>query len=342
VDGPIHTTVVTVAYGSEEWLGRSVDAALAGASQHLRVDVVLVDNGCTDDGVDRLVGRPDVTVLRPGANLGFAAGCNLGVAKSTGDVICLVNPDAVLAPGALAALSRVALEPGVGIATGCVLLADRPDRVNSAGNDVHYTGVSWSGGFGEPVVQHAQRRHTAAASGAAMAISRQCWEELGGLDELFFAYYEDADLSLRAWQRGWKVVYEPSAVIEHRYEFGRNPTKHFLLERNRALLVSGCFETRTLVVLAPMLLALEVLVFLLATVQGWAGAKAKAWSWLVRNRKSVRARRSKVQDARTVPDRELSHLFSERLDPANFPLPAPLLWLNGLVAIYWRIARRFL
>ena len=76
MSGPT-VTVVTVSYGAEPWLERSVEACLA--SIDVAVDVVLVDNGCTDGAVDRLRNVAGVNVVNDGSNVGFAEGCNLGV-----------------------------------------------------------------------------------------------------------------------------------------------------------------------------------------------------------------------------------------------------------------------
>jgi GT2 family glycosyltransferase len=131
-------SAVIVAYGPDPWLERSVEAVLA--SEGIDVDVVVVDNGGTEGIVDRLEGLEGVRVVRPGRNTGFAEGCDLGVAASTAPLVALVNPDAIVAAGALAALAATAADPTVGIATASVRLADRPALLNSAGNDVHFLG----------------------------------------------------------------------------------------------------------------------------------------------------------------------------------------------------------
>src|SRR4051794_27968522 len=154
-----------VAYGAEDWLERAVDAALASIG--IDVDVVVVDNGCTDGGVERVSHRDRVTVVSPMENLGFAGGCNLGVRHARGETIALVNTDAIVERNALSALERVARREDVGIATASLRLADAPDSLNSAGNPVHFTGFSWSGCFNELASAHADERDAFAASGAA-------------------------------------------------------------------------------------------------------------------------------------------------------------------------------
>jgi GT2 family glycosyltransferase len=333
-------SAVVLAWLDEPWLERSVRALLG--STGVRVEVVLVDNGCTTDAVDRLAELPGVVVVRPGNNLGFAGGCDAGGAVATGDVLALVNADAVAAPGALAALAAVAAEPGVGVATASVRLAEDPARLNTAGNPLHYLGLVWAGGFGAPAAGHAERVEVPLASGAACALRRSLWEELCGFAPEFFAYHEDAELSWRCRQRGLTVVYVPDAVVVHRYEFSRTGTKQYLLERNRWLFLLTLYERRTLLLAAPALLAFEIAVSGLAAAQGWLPAKARGWLWLLRHARWVARRRALLQSERTVPDRELARWVTGRLDPANLPLPPGTAFVGAAFAGYWRLLRRLL
>jgi GT2 family glycosyltransferase len=335
-------SVVVVAYGPEDWLGRCVDALLT--SEKVHVEVVVVDNGGTEGRVDALDGTEGVVVVRPGTNTGFAGGCNLGVTASSHKFVALINPDAIVEPDALAELHAVIVEhphrPHV-IATASVRLADRPELLNSGGNDVHFLGVSWAGCFEEPAADHDQRRTTTAASGAAMMCPRSSWDALGGFCDELFAYYEDAELSLRAWQRGGSVEFVPSAVVLHRYEFSRNPTKNRLLERNRLIVVLTCFSARHLLLAAPFLLAFELVVVAFAAKDGWLGQKLAGYRWLLGHRGWLRERRRSVRAAVTVPDRRVAQLFTDDLDPQNMPLPSWVAPFNRAMGAYWRVVRRF-
>ena len=332
-------TAIVLAYREEPWLERSVLALLR--SRGVEVDVVVVDNGSTDGGVEKVAGLAGVTLVQPGRNLGFAGGCNEGVRKATGDVLAFVNGDAVVEPEALGHLARVALLPDVGIATGSIRLSDDPDLLNSGGNDIHFLGFSWSGRFGTPA-RDVPSGEVTAASGAGMAMRREVWDRMGGFEEAYFAYHEDAELSLRCWQRGLRVVYVPEAVVIHRYEFSRNAEKHYLVERNRLMLVLTLFEGRTLVLLTPLLLSMEALTFAAAVLGGWAPQKLAGWAWLVRRRRWLRERRGVLQSQRIVPDRELADRFAGRVEPGNYPLPRALRPLNSALAGYWFVVRRLL
>jgi GT2 family glycosyltransferase len=333
-----HVTAVVLAYGDEPWVERCVRALLA--SRGVGVDVVLVDNGCTTGAPDRLDGHRGVRVLRPGRNLGFAGGCNLGAEYATGEVLALVNADALVAPDALARLAAVALCPEVGLASGSIRLADDPSRLNSAGNPVHFTGLSWAGAFGEPADLHDRLVDVASASGAGLALRRALWEELGGFSPEYFAYHEDTELSLRCWQRGLRVVFVPDAVVVHRYEFSRNAQKSYLLERNRLLLVTTLYERRTLLRLLPALVLVEFCLLAMAVSQGWGGAKARGWCWLLQHRRWVLARRAQLQAERLVKDEAVLPRLSGRLTMANLDAPPGLVLVDGVLAAYWSVLGR--
>ncbi|HVF14546.1 MAG TPA: glycosyltransferase [Acidimicrobiales bacterium] len=332
--------VVIPAWGADPWLERSVDSVLD--STGVEATAVVVDNGADPATVERIAARAGVRVVRPMANLGFAGGCNAGAAASTGAIVAFLNQDAVLEPGALAALAGVAARPGVGIASASVRLADDRDLVNSAGNPVHFLGFSWAGAYGEPAVAHDAEREIASASGTAMAMRRDVWDALGGFVEEYFAYLEDAELSLRCWQRDLRVVYVPTAVVVHRYEFSRNPTKWYLLERNRMVMLLTTYERRTLLLLLPAIVGVEIGMLLVAARAGWLRPKLRGWAWVFRQRRWVGERRCRLQAARVVGDRALAPRLTTRFAAANMGVPAWIRPLDAGLAAYWRITRTIL
>lgn len=328
-----------LAYGSEPALLEAVHAALA--SVDVVVDIVLVDNGCTDDAVEQLRSVDGVTVIEPGCNTGFAGGSNLGAQHARGEIVVFINGDAVVEPHALRRLTD-ALVGDVGLASASLRLYDDPETMNSAGNPIHYTGLSWAGGLGEPASAFDTDRNIASVTGAAVAVRADRFASLGGFCEPMFAYCEDADLSLRCWQRGWRAVFVHDAIVLHRYEFTRNPQKFYLLERNRLFMMLTLFRGSTLAVLAPALLGMEVAVLAVAVRQGWARQKLAGWRWLWRHRGLIRARRLEIRKYRVLSDRELASLLTGDFAPGDTTglnvgrLP------RRLSRLYWAVARRAL
>ncbi len=337
-NGP-RVSAVVLAYKAEPWFEKSVHALLG--SSEVAVDVIVVDNGCTDGAVDHLRDVAGVTVIGEGENLGFSAGCNLGASVATGEYLALVNGDLVVEPDALRRLVEVASEPDVGIAAGSVRLGDEPERLNTAGNEIHFLGFSWVGGFGELASERAIARDVTGAMGALLLLRRGVWEELDGFAPEYFAFHEDAELSWRCWQAGLRVRYVPEAIGLHRYEFARVTNKLYLAERNRLIFVLTCWESRSLAVLAPAFLGTELAVTAASISGGWFRAKLDGWRWLWQHRRWIEDRRRVVQGSRTVSDRELAHLMTDHLDARNYPLPPVLQPFDDFLAWYWRMARRF-
>jgi GT2 family glycosyltransferase len=283
-----------------------------------------------------------VQVVSLGRNAGFAAGCNEGARHASGDALVFLNPDTVAAPGAVEELVRPLEDPTIGIVSARLRLLDRPELLNSAGNEVHVTGIAWAGLYGEPAESVAELRDVAFPTGAAMAIRRELFEELGGFTEELFMYQEDLVLGWRVRLRGLRVVVSPDADVYHEYEFGRNPGKQYLLERNRLVFVLSSYSPRLLLLLAPVLASTEAALLVLALKEGWARDKLAGWGWLLRHAGWLRRHRRETQRLRRVRDRELARYLSPVLAPAMISVPAPVRAINPIVAKYWALVKKAL
>jgi GT2 family glycosyltransferase len=337
---PALTSVIVLAYGPEAHLEHCVAAVLDSADdsgQPVDLELLIVDNGALD-AVSRLPRDDRVTIVRPERNLGFAGGCNAGAEIANGDVLVFVNSDAIVDSAAVDSLGRALTDREVGIVSGSVRLADRSDLMNTAGNPVHFLGLSWAGGFGEPFQRHKTPVDIASASGALFALRTDTWHDLGGFDEHYFAYHEDVDLSLRTWQRGLRVQFEPSAVAIHHYAFSRNPNKQYLLERNRWITLLTVFPRTALLAGLPAAPLLELLMCAAAARQGWLPDKLRSYRWIIKNRHYLRERRRVVQGASKMPPAEFLRLLSSRIEPAGVARPPGLGAVNVVLASYWRLA----
>jgi GT2 family glycosyltransferase len=257
-------------------------------------------------------------------NVGYCVAVNRAVRASSADYVVCVNPDAVVEPGCLAHLAAIAdAQPDVAVVGAQILLPD--GRRNAGPNPLHPSGISPPGGHGEPR-EAGPPRDSMVVSGACCLYRRSAFLELGGLTERFFVYYDDVDFCWRAWIAGWRAVYCPDATVRHDYAFDRHARKWTWLERNRLAAVVANHETRTLLRLAPWLVATELGLLGVAAVQGWLPAKLRAYRELIGW--PVRDQRRGVQRSRRRPDAELP--FTWRLD-----LPGAAA-LNAM----WRLAPR--
>jgi GT2 family glycosyltransferase len=333
----VTVSAVVVAYATGPKLTRCLDS-LAGEAD----EIMVVDNGDGGPEIDGARARGDVRVVAPRGNLGFAAGANLGAREATGDVVAFVNPDTVVEAGALRSLEERLADPNVGIVMARLRLLDRPELLNSAGTEIHVSGIGWAGGYGELAETLGEMRDVAAPSGAAMAMRADTFRELGGFAEELFMYLEDLELGWRTRMAGYRVVVDPAADVLHEYEYGRNPRKNYFLERNRLVFVLSAYSVRLLVLLGPLLVATELGMVALAIKQGWLGDKVAGWGWLARNAGSVGRLRRATQGLRKVRDPELAPYFTAVFDPRMISVPGLLQVANPLVERYWKLVRRAL
>lgn len=192
-------------------------------------EVIVVDNASTDRSRDALAAAdPDVVWIQTGRNLGFGAAANRGAAVTRHDLVAILNPDAVVEPGALKALVEVLdREPAVAIVGPRVENPDGswypsartfPSLRDAVGHAfLHY--VSPRNRFSRRYKlldwDHDNARDVDWVSGTFMLVRRDAFDAVGGFDERYFMYVEDVDLCWRLGRHGWRIWYEPSARVIH-------------------------------------------------------------------------------------------------------------------------------
>jgi GT2 family glycosyltransferase len=186
-------------------------------------DVLVVDNA-SQDGTPECVARifPNVRVIENERNLGFAAGCNVGLRYALAhgaDYILLLNNDTVVDPCLLTYLiGWTDAHPEAGLVMPTIFCFDMPNRIWSIGGRRHRLTLdvvpmaTWK----PPPKEEEQGRVVDYIYGTAMLIRRTVLEEVGLFDEAFFMYYEDLDLCLRTQRAGFAIYHVPGVAVWHR------------------------------------------------------------------------------------------------------------------------------
>ena len=216
------------------------------------LEIIVVDNG-SGDGSPEMVLREfaedpalQVRLIRNQENRGFCAANNQGFAASDSEFVALLNNDAEAEPGWLTALAG-AFEgrPDVGMAASKILVYEDPRRIDKAGHLIYPDGQNRGRGTGElDEGQYDRVEEVLWPDGCAAMYRRAMLDQIGGFDEDFFAYADDAELGLRARIAGWKCLYVPGAVVRHHRgaTLGvRSSRRLELIERNRVLLAAKLF-----------------------------------------------------------------------------------------------------
>lgn len=224
-------SVIIVNHNAGPLLGACVHRALNQAREVIVVDNASADGSCRDiQNAMEAGGRLKLTLNAQ--NLGFSVACNMGAALATGKYLLFLNPDCMLEAGALGRmLAALDHDHRTGMAGG---LLSNPDGTEQPGGRravptpwrsfVRAFGLSrfrerWPRLFAsydlcaqplpvEPV-------EVEAVSGACMLVRREALEDVGPLDEGYFMHCEDLDWCMRFRQRGWKVIFVPSAKLVH-------------------------------------------------------------------------------------------------------------------------------
>jgi GT2 family glycosyltransferase len=314
--------------------------------------LVVVENGPEQRAAGWFAARvPQAHVLVPGHNTGYAGGNALGMQQALAagaDYVLVVTPDTRLEPDALAALVAVAeANPGAGAVQPKLLRRDTDGRVviHSRGNALHYLGVGFVDGDGEPDRPLAVQA-IAYGSGACVLYRASALRVVGILDPALFMYHEDSDLGWRLRLAGWECLLAPGAVVHHDYDFAR-PTwtrKWYYVERNRLINVLTHYRVATLAVLAPALLAFEPVGLLYAALHGWLHERLAVYAFFARpaSWRYLADKRRAVQALRRRPDRELVPLLSSRFAFGPVATTAVRWVLDPLFAAYWRVVRRLI
>lgn len=209
-------------------------------------ETVVVDNGSADGSAELAESEFGARVIRNTENRGFCAANNQGIAAARGELIALLNNDAEAEPGWLAALARACgAAPDIGMAACKVLVWEDPSLIDKAGHLMFPDGQNRGRGTGEPDRgQYDREEEVLWPDGCAAMYRKEMLDSIGGFDEDFFAYGDDAELGLRARIAGWRAVYTPRAVVRHHRgaTLGKDSAWRLaLIERNRVLLAVKLF-----------------------------------------------------------------------------------------------------
>ncbi len=226
-----HLSVVIVNYRSGELLNACLDALYHHAGTN-RFEVIVVNNDRAAD-LDSVRGlnNPGVKVVQNASNLGFGTAANIGFRESNGEFLLLLNPDITVQPGALESLLKT-MESRADVGIALPQLRNPDGTLQFSCRRFYTWKTLWMrrGPWRRRLASHPtiQRHlmqdwdHASVADvdwglGAAMLVRKRALPAGQLFDERFFLYFEDVDLCLRLHRSGWKVAYNPTAVMTHQH-----------------------------------------------------------------------------------------------------------------------------
>jgi GT2 family glycosyltransferase len=224
IKNTVDISIIIVGWNSKEYLLECLHS-LARESTSLESEIIVIDNGSTDGSVTAVREKfPHVDLLVSSTNLGFAKANNLGIGRSRGRYLCLMNPDVKVLPGCIDRMfSYMENHPSIGILSPQILNSDMTLQISWRRLPSVWNGICRALALDTALCRlrtrkrlHADKiRPVEVLSGCFWMVRREAVQEVGLLDEAFFVYAEDIDWCKRFGEKGWDLVYFPRSQAIH-------------------------------------------------------------------------------------------------------------------------------
>ena len=329
--------VVIPNWNGAKQISACIDSLLA---QTEKLGIIVVDNGSVDGSVKLIEDKyPLVTLIKHSRNKGFTGGVNAGIRyaiESGGKYIALLNNDAVADKKWLELLAKfMDSNPKIGIATGKII-DSKKKFIDSTGEIYTTWGLAYPRGRGEEVGDKYDKSELVfGASGAASLYRTKMLKEIGLFDKDFFAYYEDVDISFRAQLAGWKVGYQPGAIVYHAIGSTSSKIKDFTTYqtfKNYPWLLWKNVPLRLIPTILPRF-SLAYIAFFVSAMQrgqGLSALKGSLVSLVLLPKKLVQ--RYRIQKHRKVTVEYINSIITHDLPPNAHKL-------RNLRAKWWHLTR---
>jgi len=306
------TSIILVAYNSAKDLEILLPSFKETETDQLWSDLIVIDNG-SDNSLD-IVKKyfPEALTEKSSGNIGYAAAANRGVAlafERGAEAVIIMNTDMKVLPNFFSNLVKILEDKTIGCAQSLLLRPNIPGSedlaINSAGNIIHPLGIGFCDLDGRPI-NEAPREITDInyPSGSSLAVTKEVWQTIGGLNEKLFLYHEDLEFGLASLFLGLRNVLAPSAKIIHYHKFRPlDGFRFFYMERNRYLVWLKAWRMPTIVLLTPFMLLAEIGLISFSLLRGQILERPKIWLGVVKAVPEILKQRKSF--ARVVSDRSI-------------------------------------
>ena len=266
------TAVVLVTYNDMEY----IQTCLESVYDNEPGEVVVVDNGSTDGTVDVIKNEfPETTLIQMDHNPGPGSANNRGVQEVDSEYVVILNTDTIIDSNLIHELVQPIAENGPQI-TVPKILTYNGNIINTIGNIIHFSGLAFTRGYGEPSDAYSETKQLTGISGACFATTRETYQEMCGFEDSMFIYMDDTELSWKANALGIDILYIPTAIVYHDYQgIKLGSEKLYHLEIGRYIILRKYLTAKTLALIFPSLVITEILTWGYAVSQGLDGVKAK-------------------------------------------------------------------
>ena len=320
-------------------------------------EIIFVDNA-SKDRTREILDATDYHKIYNEQNMGFAGGNNIGMryALSHGaDYVALINDDTVVTPNWIEEMYFMHKQKrDAGAVQPLLLYWKDKDMVNSWGNYIHFLGFGFAGGNlqSQKVLNDRPRVYPVSyCTGAAVMYSGQALKKAGLFDKVLESYHEDLDISLKMRLYGYKAYITLNTVVYHKYEFLKSNAelkgsyKYYLMERNRMFVLLKYYLLRTLLLIFPMWIAMEIGTFGFSIIRGFWKEKLRAYKWIIVHWKFIMEERRGIHRLRhdhKITEQEFTDDFVSEISFQEINNPVLKYIANPISNIYWQFIRTLL
>ncbi len=317
------------------------------AQTHRNWELIVVDSASTDETRRWLESHcPEARLIASNQNLGYRKGNRLGMEQaSTGgeepDYLLILNDDVELHPYAVERMVAAAEDaPDVAIVAPAILVYGHASRINAAGSALLPAGFYSARGKNRNFEDYREPAEIPAASGCCFLFRMEDYRQLGGFEAIFdslpggwHASAEDLDLCWKAWVAGKRVVYQPEAILWHKYEQRpMHASRYASLVAGRLAYLTLNFRMRELLCVLPALALTEIALAAYSGLRGMSFLRAwvSGYRWLWGNRRRLGELRG-LREARIRREGcAVTHLMQPAIPLAPSVQGNPVLWMGAM------------
>lgn len=339
--------VIILSYNGRKYLPDCLSSLSVTDYPQKLLKVLIIDNNSTDDSVDYIKENyPEIELIQNTKNVGFTVGNNIGYDWAVGqgiDYLVLLNQDTIVEPQWLNCLVATAQRHDVAAVQAKLMLHPETNLLNSYGNAIQYLGFGYCNNYRQLDKPGTEPFEVPYPSGAACLLKMSALAKTGLFYSRLFAYHEDLDLGWKLRLAGYKVLFEPKALVYHKYNFSKAKYKFFYLERNRYFVTLKNYKLATLIIFAPPFIAMELGMIFFALKGGWIKEKLKGYGSLLVQLPAILADRWQTQfKLRRVKDREILRLFTGSIKFQEVKNPVLVFIVNPLMEVYFWLAKKII
>jgi GT2 family glycosyltransferase len=333
--------IVLVTYGEGKKVNRMLDIIQKEKKPGDKVS--LIDNHPDYETAKAAEAHPAAdVVIRSPDNSGYAVGNVRAAAAIEKDVdlLLFLNPDSQPEAGSISKLREGGKDDWAAW-MGLLVLEDGK-KVNSAGNVVHISGLSWVDGFGEDASKYKEPQEVTVISGADFVVRTKTWKQINRFPSIYYIYYEDTELSLDILMLRQKIGMLPDARVRHGYSFYNSPRKWYLIERNRYIFMIRTWPVGVFLVLLPLLVFVEIGLWAVSILQRRFRLKVSSTIGAIKALPEAFKGRREVRRRNKLTALEFFEMLEPRINTPLLPGIMRSAPVNWFFIGYYKLARTIL